>query len=172
MAVKSLKGNIIHTNNDALIGSHALVIKRIDADHMGEVRIKNQIWSASSLHNLTLEEGEYGEVVVIEGAHLVVRRVTSMLGFIIMILLIAIVVILIFSTVKIVPQSYAYVVERIGAYDRTLNVGLHILIPLIDRVSNRVSLKNGLWTLLHSQLLLKIMLQCRLIQLSISLSQI
>ena len=52
-----------------------------------------------------------------------------MLGFILMILLIAIVVILIFSTVKIVPQSYAYVVERIGAYDRTLNVGLHILIP-------------------------------------------
>ena len=64
-----------------------------------------------------------------------------MLGFILMILLIAIVVILIFSTVKIVPQSYAYVVERIGAYDRTLNVGLHILIPFIDRVSNRVSLK-------------------------------
>lgn len=64
-----------------------------------------------------------------------------MLGFILMVLLIAIVVILIFSTVKIVPQSYAYVVERIGAYDRTLNVGLHILIPLIDRVSNRVSLK-------------------------------
>lgn len=74
MAVKSLKGNIIHTNNDALIGSHALVIKRIDADHMGEVRIKNQIWSASSLHNLTLEEGEYGEVVAIEGAHLVVKK--------------------------------------------------------------------------------------------------
>ena len=74
MAVKSLKGNIIHTNNDALIGSHALVIKKIDADHMGEVRIKNQIWSASSLHNLTLEEGEYGEVVAIEGAHLVVKK--------------------------------------------------------------------------------------------------
>ena len=61
MAVKSLKGNIIH-------------IKKIDADHMGEVRIKNQIWSASSLHNLTLEEGEYGEVVAIEGAHLVVKK--------------------------------------------------------------------------------------------------
>lgn len=53
-----------------------------------------------------------------------------MLGFILMILLIAIVVILIFSTVKIVPQSYAYVVERIGAYDRTLNVGLHIFLFL------------------------------------------
>ena len=63
--------------------------------------------------------------------HILSGRVTKMLGFILMILLIAIVVILIFSTVKIVPQSYAYVVERIGAYDRTLNVGLHILIPLI-----------------------------------------
>lgn len=44
-----------------------------------------------------------------------------MLGFILMILLIAIVVILIFSTVKIVPQSYAYVVERIGAYAMVLS---------------------------------------------------
>lgn len=74
IAVKSLKGNIIHTNNDALIGAHALVIKKIDADHMGEVRIRNQIWSATSLHNLTLEEGEYGEVIAIEGAHLVVKK--------------------------------------------------------------------------------------------------
>ena len=45
------------------------------------------------------------------------------------------------STIRIVPQSYAYVVERIGAYNRTCNVGLHILIPLIDRISNKVSLK-------------------------------
>lgn len=50
------------------------LLREIDADHMGEVRIKNQIWSASSLHNLTLEEGEYGEVVAIEGAHLVVKK--------------------------------------------------------------------------------------------------
>ncbi len=45
------------------------------------------------------------------------------------------------KTIRIVPQSYAFVVERIGAYNRTCNVGLHILIPLIDRVSNKVSLK-------------------------------
>ena len=45
------------------------------------------------------------------------------------------------TTIRIVPQSYAYVVERIGAYNRTCNVGLHILIPLIDRISNKVSLK-------------------------------
>lgn len=68
-----------------------------------------------------------------------------MLGFIIgkfwLVILIIITLILIGSTIKIVPQSYAYVVERIGAYDRTCNVGLNILIPLIDRVANRVSLK-------------------------------
>ena len=44
-------------------------------------------------------------------------------------------------TIRIVPQSYAYVVERIGAYNRTCNVGLHILIPLLDRIANKVSLK-------------------------------
>lgn len=42
---------------------------------------------------------------------------------------------------RIIPQSNAFVVERLGAYDRTLQRGLHIIIPIIDRVSNRVSLK-------------------------------
>lgn len=57
------------------------------------------------------------------------------------VILAIIVVIIIASTIRIVPQSKAYVVERIGAYNRTCNVGLHILIPFIDRVANRVSLK-------------------------------
>ncbi len=51
------------------------------------------------------------------------------------------VVCLIALTIRIVPQSKAYVVERIGAYNRTCNVGLHILIPFLDRVANKVSLK-------------------------------
>ena len=45
------------------------------------------------------------------------------------------------TTIRIVPQSRAYVVERIGAYNRTCNVGLHILLPFFDRVANKVSLK-------------------------------
>jgi len=57
------------------------------------------------------------------------------------ILLVIIAITLILSTIKVVPQSCAYVVERIGAYDRTLPVGLHFLIPFIDRVANKVSLK-------------------------------
>lgn len=50
-------------------------------------------------------------------------------------------IIVIASTIKIVPQSKAYVIERIGAYNRTCGVGLHILIPIFDHVANRVSLK-------------------------------
>ena len=63
-------------------------------------------------------------------------------GFIIVIVFaVFFLVILIALTIRIVPQSKAYVVERIGAYNRTCNVGLHILIPFLDRVANKVSLK-------------------------------
>lgn len=58
-----------------------------------------------------------------------------------LIILLVVVIVLIARTIRIVPQSYAYVVERIGAYNRTCNVGLHILIPMVDHVANRVSLK-------------------------------
>lgn len=43
--------------------------------------------------------------------------------------------------IRIVPQARAYVVERLGGYHQTMGVGVHFLIPLIDRVSKRVSLK-------------------------------
>ncbi len=64
-----------------------------------------------------------------------------MFTFILWVILICIIVSMIGSTIRIVPQSKAYVVERIGAYNRTCNVGLHILIPFLDRVANKVSLK-------------------------------
>lgn len=62
-------------------------------------------------------------------------------GSAVFVLVIILVIVVIARTIRIVPQSYAYVVERIGAYNRTCNVGLHIIVPLIDRVSNKVSLK-------------------------------
>ena len=61
--------------------------------------------------------------------------------YIILGLLIIVALSLLASTIRIVPQSNAYVVERLGAYNRTCNVGVHILIPVLDRVANRVSLK-------------------------------
>ena len=57
--------------------------------------------------------------------------------------LIAIIVIvaIVASGIKIIPQSKAYVVERLGAYHRTMQTGLHYVIPFIERVSNNVNLK-------------------------------
>jgi regulator of protease activity HflC (stomatin/prohibitin superfamily) len=57
------------------------------------------------------------------------------------IVLAIIIVFFIASTIRIIPQSQAYVVERIGAYNRTCHVGLQIMIPFIDRVASRISLK-------------------------------
>ena len=49
--------------------------------------------------------------------------------------------ILIISNIKIVPQAYAVVVERFGAYRVTWQTGIHAKVPFIDRLSRRVSLK-------------------------------
>ena len=59
------------------------------------------------------------------------------MGFIIVIVIIVIIA----AGIKIIPQSKAYVVERLGAYDRTMETGLHYRVPIIDRVANVVSLK-------------------------------
>ena len=60
---------------------------------------------------------------------------------ILFVILILIVIVIAAQTIRIVPQSNCYVVERLGAYNRSCNVGVHILIPFFDRVANRVSLK-------------------------------
>lgn len=59
----------------------------------------------------------------------------------ILMVIVFIVLVLIVLNIKIVPQSQAYVVERLGAYKETLGVGLNILIPIVDRVAKVVSLK-------------------------------
>ena len=58
-----------------------------------------------------------------------------------MIILVIILVVLIISGVKVIPQSKAYVIERLGSYNRTLHNGLNFVIPLIERTANRVTLK-------------------------------
>ena len=63
------------------------------------------------------------------------------IGLILIIIVLIIIVSVIAFAIRIVPQSKAYVVERIGAYNRTCGVGLHILVPFLDRVANKVSLK-------------------------------
>ena len=57
------------------------------------------------------------------------------------IIILALVVIFLISRIKIVPQASAYVIERFGAYINTWGVGLHFLIPFIDRIARKVSIK-------------------------------
>lgn len=56
-------------------------------------------------------------------------------------ILVIIVILLFVSCIKIVPQAYGYVVERLGAYQGTWSVGLHFKMPFLDKVAKRVNLK-------------------------------
>ena len=60
---------------------------------------------------------------------------------IIIAVLLALVLITFFKTIRIVPQRTAYVVERLGQYSKTLEAGFYILIPFIDKVAYKRSLK-------------------------------
>ena len=59
----------------------------------------------------------------------------------ILVFLLFVIVILVVANVKIVPQSRAYVIERLGAYKETWQTGLHIKLPFFERVARNVSLK-------------------------------
>ncbi len=62
----------------------------------------------------------------------------AFIGFVV---IAAVLIALIATNIRIVPQAFGFVLERLGAYQGTWEVGLHIKIPLIDRISNKVSLK-------------------------------
>ncbi len=55
--------------------------------------------------------------------------------------IIVLVLIILASCIRIVPQAYAYVVERLGGYQATWGVGLHLKVPIIDKVAKKVLLK-------------------------------
>ena len=61
--------------------------------------------------------------------------------FVILVILLAIIIWILASCIKIVPQAHAVIVERLGAYQATWNVGLHFKLPIVDRVAKKMSLK-------------------------------
>lgn len=63
------------------------------------------------------------------------------LKFMPLIIIAAVILIVAIRNIVIVPQGRAYVVERLGKYKTTWHAGIHIKIPFVDRISNRVSLK-------------------------------
>ncbi len=56
-------------------------------------------------------------------------------------IIIIIVLVLLFLCLRVVPQANEYVIERLGKYNKTWGAGLHFLIPVLDRVSRKVTLK-------------------------------
>ncbi len=64
-------------------------------------------------------------------------NITLIIGLFLIIIGIFIVV----TNIRIVPQAHAFVIERLGAYQGTWSVGLHVKIPFVDRVAKKVSLK-------------------------------
>ena len=65
----------------------------------------------------------------------------SVASFAVIAVVLVILIVLVISNVIIVPQASAYVIERLGAYQQTWGTGLHFKIPLIDRVANKVTMK-------------------------------
>ncbi len=63
------------------------------------------------------------------------------LGQVLVIVLVILILLIIASCIKIVPQANAYILERLGGYQATWDVGIHLKMPLIDRVAKRVLLK-------------------------------
>lgn len=59
----------------------------------------------------------------------------------IFIVLVVIMAVLVAANIRIIPQSHAAVIERLGAYCKTWEVGLHVKVPFIDRIANKISMK-------------------------------
>ena len=62
-------------------------------------------------------------------------------GLIAILALAAILLIIVISNIHIVQQSRAYVIERLGAFSKVWQVGMHVKVPFIERVAKKVSLK-------------------------------
>lgn len=77
LAKKYLRTNIVHTNYDRVIGHHGVVTKRMDMDSKGEVKVMSTLWMACSCNGETLEMGDYCEVLAVEGAHLIVKKINK-----------------------------------------------------------------------------------------------
>ena len=64
-----------------------------------------------------------------------------MTGTIVALVLLALVLYTVSRTVRIVPQASVFVIERLGRYSRTLNPGIHLLAPVVDKVRVKVDIR-------------------------------
>ena len=65
----------------------------------------------------------------------------AIFGFIVPIILIVLIILILAANIRVVQQSKAYVIERLGTYRDTWNTGLHFKVPLFERIARKVTLK-------------------------------
>ena len=132
LAVRYMNRGVERTNVNRLIGEKAVVIQKIsNLDQTGQVKVgdsgKGSGGDQRGTGCETYCRGSKGGLVM------------SFLVFIVIVGIIALLVAA--SCIKIVPQAYAIVLERLGAYKTTWNTGIHFKMPFIERVARKVNLK-------------------------------
>ena len=75
LAANYFRGNIVATNADRIIGQHTTLVKAVKSNEWGEVNVYGTVWSVAELSNHPLDAGTIVEVVAIEGAKLIVKKV-------------------------------------------------------------------------------------------------
>lgn len=75
LAANYFRGNIVATNADRIIGQQTTLVKAIKSNGWGEVNVFGTVWSVAELNNRPLDAGTVVEVVAIEGAKLIVKKV-------------------------------------------------------------------------------------------------
>ena len=74
LAANYLRGNVVATNYDSLIGTMVKVTKEITEDSWGEITVSGMTWSAVEVNHETVEVGSHVKVLAIEGAKVIVKK--------------------------------------------------------------------------------------------------
>ncbi|MDO4378210.1 MAG: NfeD family protein [Erysipelotrichia bacterium] len=74
LATDYLRGNVVATNSDRLIGSTTVLTKSISATSWGEANINGIIWSCASSDNLPIDKSSVVKIIAIDGAKLIVKK--------------------------------------------------------------------------------------------------
>ncbi len=87
------------------------------------------------------ESGMLPKIVIVVFLSIVLAVIDATRAFTIPFFILALAVVFVIEGIRVVPQQYAWVVERLGKYHETLQPGLNLIIPVVDRVAYRHSLK-------------------------------
>jgi regulator of protease activity HflC (stomatin/prohibitin superfamily) len=87
------------------------------------------------------ESGMLPKFIIVVFLSVVVAVIEATRAFTVPFFILALAVVFVIESIRVVPQQYAWVVERLGKYHETLQPGLNVIIPIVDRLAYRHSLK-------------------------------